>query len=113
MFLGIAAGNGRGSFSPHLAIPYAGIAPDATLLVVRTNFTEPASCWVGLMCSSMPDRLEMPSVIRFESRQYHFGPHGARLFEISSLPFSRAGSSDCRRGSTTEIGPCMGGSAYG
>ena len=38
--LGIAAGNGRGSFQPGGGLPYAGVAPEATLIVVRSNFTE-------------------------------------------------------------------------
>jgi subtilisin family serine protease len=81
--LGIAAGNGRGSFSPHLGIKYAGIAPEATLLPVRTNFTEAG---VVLGCRYIfehADRLEMPAVINL-SLGNHFGPHrGTTPFETA------------------------------
>jgi len=79
--LGIAAGNGRGSFSPHLAIPYAGIAPDATLLAVRTNFTEAGVVLGCRWVFEHADRLEMPAVINL-SLGNHFGPHrGTTPFE--------------------------------
>src|SRR5262249_9852760 len=81
--LGIAAGNGRGSFKPHLGVPYAGIAPDATLFVVRTNFTEAG---VVLGCRYIfqnADRLQVPAVINL-SLGNHFGPHrGTTPFEAA------------------------------
>jgi subtilisin family serine protease len=79
--LGIAAGNGRGSFQAHIGIPLAGMAPEATLLVVRTNFTEGG---VVLGCQYIFERaaaLEMPAVINL-SLGNHFGPHrGTTPFE--------------------------------
>ena len=81
--LGIAAGNGRGSFSPHLGIPYAGIAPDATLLVVRTNFTEAGVVLGCRYVFERAERLEMPAVINL-SLGNHFGPHrGTTPFETA------------------------------
>jgi subtilisin family serine protease len=81
--LGIAAGNGRGSFSPHVGIAYAGIAPEATLLPVRTNFTEAG---VVLGCRYVfehADRLGIPAVINL-SLGNHFGPHrGTTPFELA------------------------------
>lgn len=81
--LGIAAGNGRGSLVPGQGARYAGVAPEATLIVVRTQFTE-FGVVVGAQYLFDRARLAgLPAVLNL-SLGNQFGPHRG------TTPFERA-----------------------
>jgi subtilisin family serine protease len=79
--MGIAAGNGRASFVPGQGILYGGMAPEATLIAVRTNFTEVGVVLGARYVMERADLLGMPAVVNL-SLGNHFGPHrGTTPFE--------------------------------
>ena len=89
--LGIAAGNGRGSFQPGVGRPYAGVAPEATLIIVRSNFTEIGVVLGCRYIMARADALQIPVVINL-SLGNHFGPHrGTTPLELGLDELVKAG----------------------
>jgi subtilisin family serine protease len=81
--VGTAAGGGWGSFVPGEKIPMAGIAPEATLIVVRTIFTE-FGVTTGVQYAFERAALLGAPIVMNLSLGNHFGPHrGNTLFEQS------------------------------
>lgn len=80
---GIAAGNGRGSPSPEGEGHYAGIAPEATLIVVRSDFSEYGVALAVHYVFARARELGLPAVVNL-SLGHQNGPHDG------STPFERA-----------------------
>lgn len=79
--LGIAAGNGRGSLVPGEGVRYAGVAPEASLVVVRTQFTEFGVVVGAQYVFERARQAGMPAVLNL-SLGNQFGPHrGTTPFE--------------------------------
>jgi subtilisin family serine protease len=72
--LGIAAGNGRGSFVTGVGSPYMGIAPEATLIGVRITFTELGVAMAAKYFFDKAEEMGMPAVLNL-SVGNHYGPH--------------------------------------
>jgi subtilisin family serine protease len=80
---GIAAGSGIGSYLSGADAPFAGVAPEATLIAVRSNFTEVGVVFGAQYIFDRAGLLGYPAVINL-SLGNHFGPHvGNTLFERS------------------------------
>jgi|GEM_PF-589452 len=80
--MGIAAGNGRASLADSVG-PYLGVAPGATLVCVRTFFTEFAVAVGVRYIFDQAERLGLPAVVNL-SLGSDFGPHrGTTPFETS------------------------------
>ncbi len=80
---GIAAGNGRGSLVPGEGVRFAGLAPKATLVVVRTNFTEFGVAVGARYVFDKAAAMGMPAVLNL-SLGNHSGPH------LGDTPFERS-----------------------
>ncbi len=113
--LGIAAGNGRASLRRGHGVRYAGIAPEATLVAVRTNFTEVGVALAVRYIFRQADALGLPAVVNL-SLGNQFGPHrGDTPFERSlrstlgpgRLLVAAAGN-DAQRALHAEIRPVPG-----
>ncbi len=80
---GIAAGNGRGSFVEGEGVRYAGVAPEAVLVGVRTNFTEFGVALGARYVFERAADLGLPVVLNL-SLGNQYGPH------VGDTPFERS-----------------------
>lgn len=72
--LGTAAGNGRATGNGEPAYRYVGVAPEATIVVVKTNFLTSSIVDAVAYVFDRADALDVPAVVNL-SLGHHYGPH--------------------------------------